>query len=261
MINQIKHLVVNSISIKKRSAIAIRFLNSLGFGETNLEIESKFLSNFANKTHLEDFSILDVGSSVGAYAKKLVKQTDAKIVCFEPSVVAFKKSLENLEQEIESLKVKVFNLGVIVNDGQFNPSEIFSTTLYTNEIGSDRASLFSISSEGEKANFIDCQTLNKYVDSKIVAIKLDIEGYEIKLMKDLTSYLKDPDFVCLQFEFGVNTEKANVKFSDIFDYLIDLGFVIKRISPRGVIDVPHYSPIFEINWPTNYLAVKRDYVN
>ena len=80
-------------------------------------------------------------------------------------------------------------------------------------------------------------------------------------MKDLNRIFHDPDFIVLQFEFGSRTTEAHVNFKNIYDFLTINNFEVKRISPHGLIDIVNYSYLLEVNWPTNYLAVKKAYID
>lgn len=262
----LKNLLLKLIPSRRREKLAKVFMNSLGFGQTNLEIEAKNVSHFANKSTLNNFTILDVGASVGNYTKYLVSLTKAKIVCFEPSPKAFKNLEKNLVNETKNLnsKVKLFNIGLIANShGSTGKKREIKKYIYSDVRGSDLGSLFIgvTTKQKEKASFIEVNQLVKYIDCPIVAIKLDIEGYEFILIKSLGKIFSNPNFICLQFEFGVNSMDSGTNFKDIYDFLISKNFKIKRISPYGLIDVEDYTYHLEINWPTNYIAIKKDYLD
>ena len=157
-------------------------------------------------------------------------------------------------------RVKILNLGIIGNRGG-GVNKIINKNIYSNHKGSDLGSLIKKDSDKvkEKGKFIEVNQITKFVDEKVVGIKLDVEGYEFSIMKDLTRIFQDPDFIVLQFEFGARTAEAHVTFKDIYDFLTIYNFEVKRISPHGLIDIVNYSYLFEVNWPTNYLAVKKAY--
>jgi hypothetical protein len=81
----LKTLLLNLIPAERREMTARLFMNSLGFGQTSLEVEVKSFSFYANKSRLQNFTVLDVGASVGHYTRSLLLHTKAQIVCFETS--------------------------------------------------------------------------------------------------------------------------------------------------------------------------------
>lgn len=242
------------------------FMNSVGFGQTSLEVEAKSFSFYANKSRLQNFTVLDVGASVGNYTRSLLLHTKAQIVCFEPSPQAFKKLNKNFASKTkdQNSRVKIYNLGIIENrKKRRNINKIINKDIYSNRKGSDLGSLIKTDSDKvkEKGKFIQVNQITQFVDKKVVGIKLDVEGYEFSIIKDLNRIFHDPDFIVLQFEFGARTAETHVNFKNIYDFLTINNFEVKRISPHGLIDIVNYSYLLEVNWPTNYLAVKKAYID
>ena len=258
----LRNFILGIISQERREKIARTFMNSIGYGESNLEVEAKALAYFAQKTHLKNFSILDIGASVGSYSKNLLKYSEGDIVCFEPSKVAFKKLEKNFFREINSKnsRIKIYNLGLI--NKKINVKSYLN--IYSAFSGSDQGSLLRKNQKTivkEKACFINIDQALKLVENQVVGIKLDIEGYEYELIKSFHKLFVNPNFICIQFEYGVNTFESKVTLEHFYNLLSKYGFVIKRISPYGLINVNEYSYLLEVNWPTNYIAVKKTFLN
>ena len=143
----LKTLVLNLIPAERREMTARLFMNSLGFGQTSLEVEVKSFSFYANKSRLQNFTVLDVGASVGNYTRFLLLHTKAQIICFEPSPQAFKKLNKNFASKTKDYnpRVKIYNLGIIRNrKKRGNINKIINKNIYSNRKGSDLGSLIKM---------------------------------------------------------------------------------------------------------------------
>jgi FkbM family methyltransferase len=76
---------------------------------------------------------------------------------------------------------------------------------------------------------INCNTLKKYIDdnniSKINLLKIDVEGYELKVITGLFEHLKIVENIV--FEYSVGTyESSNASLIDLLNQLNDFGLYL-----------------------------------
>ena len=88
-------------------------------------------------------------------------------------------------------------------------------------------------------------------------LKLDIEGYELRVLHGAKEMLKKGSIMLIQFEFGVlSKEKYSLK--EFFDILGE-QYQICRILKHGYYPLEKYNHYYEIMTVTNFIAIKKGY--
>lgn len=142
--------------------------------------EMKFVNKIINKGD----TVIDVGANLGSYsliaASKVGK---GKVFAFEPSNIAYKRLLENITINNMDDKIKTLRVAVSDKKGYLDFSDLsrpeVSHVSYIQSQGSTR--IKSITLDG----FIKRQKINK-----IRLIKIDVEGYEAKVLEGASEILK-----------------------------------------------------------------------
>lgn len=98
-------------------------------------------------------------------------------------------------------------------------------------------------------------TIDDYVAqnniSHIDFIKLDVEGYELNVLRGAIRCLQDKKIAQVQFEFAMNQDYS---FKNIYDFFQQLGYTkIYRLAPYGLFPIGKYHPKNEKR-TGNYLA-------
>ena len=149
--------------------------------------EIDFLNTFLN----EGDCFLDIGANVGLfslYASKKVGPSGT-VIAFEPSQTTFKRLLENLE--LNSLKnVKPYNLGLSDQEEMLelnisvNGFEAWNTFVHTND------NKFS-TKEHVQVRLLDdfLKEISLDIDKIALVIKLDVEGFELNVLKGAVKLL------------------------------------------------------------------------
>jgi len=106
---------------------------------------------------------------------------------------------------------------------------------------------------------ISVMTLDKYCsDNKIKNIdllKMDVEGYELRILRGAKEMIKNGNIKLIQFEFGaVSPEKYSMQ--DFFDILSE-KYTICRILKHGYYPLKKYKHYYEILSLTNFIAIKK----
>jgi FkbM family methyltransferase len=154
--------------------------------------------------------ILDCGANIGLsviYIKQLCP--DAVIIAFEPDQSNFKL----LEQNIESYAIK---------DVQLEQKAVWkenTTIAFANE--GSMSSRIEQSSSTTEDNKVIAVRLKEYLNEKVDFLKIDIEGAEYQVLKDIEPNLH---FVQKMFlEYHGNFDQNN-ELVEIFDILKETGF-------------------------------------
>ena len=216
MINRIKAFFINKIiiySIKKLLGkeevlkIAHQMIGVLNYGDESVTGEMYVIKEILPQ-HLqkENLTIFDVGANVGNYSHLLEMNFNKSIIyAFEPN----KKAYQEIKNNCKSERVKYYNLGVGSSVGKnhlFSFSELEATELGTcNEEA--LKSLFGESKKDsiEKIDF-DMTSIDSFCKeneiNKIDFLKIDVEGYELEVIKGAKNMIDAGNISIIQFEFN-----------------------------------------------------------
>ena len=209
--------------------ILIFFLNLLDF------INKKKVINFFKKEIPNINVFVDVGAHEGETSNLFNKHLNIKkIYCFEPSPINYK----NLKKKIvKNGNTYLLNFGLGDKDGQedFNQLEesSSSTLVKINEkskyfikkkkiINLFIKKKFKIFSQTvnimKLSNFMHKESI-EYID----ILKIDTEGYEIKVIKGAEEKIKKIDYIYFEHHFD-DMLKKDYTLSNIHNYLVKNGF-------------------------------------
>lgn len=185
--------------------------------------------------------IYDIGSNVGQYALSLSSLTGykSKIVCFEPDIMAY--SFLNFNININSLfNVSTYNIGV----GEVNSSTIYYKDSKTgSRKGSFIKDFVGNNFKGETQS-VEVKNLDTLFLSLGIPdfIKIDVEGYEIELLKGLNNYNIQ------KIKFLIETRKTTKEY--VYNYFLKLDFkciLVDNELPMHIIsieEIPDFANLF-----------------
>ena len=193
--------------------------------------------------------IIDVGSHKGEFLETVLKiQNIDSFYAFEPQKHIFnqlsEKFSENkkvtlfnyaLDDEIKNKKLKINKLSMTSSLAEFNDDSLY--------LKLKNFLTFS------KSNFIDeyevqTSTIDKIFENinlENALIKIDVEGFEMKVIKGSQRKLKEISFILLENQFG-NHYKNN-DFKDILKYLREQSFTIHK---KFIFPTMHYQDVLFI---------------
>jgi FkbM family methyltransferase len=225
-------------------------LQGKGYGGHTVHQEVNILNKFLNNPRL----VIDIGGNIGNYTAEIIaKYPNCEIHIFEPAKTNFEK-----------LKKRFINSNIIINNSAISNIN-GEGNLFTDIDGSGLASIgkrrldhFDIKYDvSEKVDIIrfDNYWAEKLNSKAIDLVKIDVEGYELDVLKGFGHALNHTNII--QFEFGGCNLDTRTTFQDFWYFFKDNSFRIYRITPFGLQKIIHYSEIDEYYSTTNYICKRK----
>ena len=178
---------------------------------------------------------LDIGANKGIYSLTLAKKfKDLKIYAYEPVLSTFKNFLYNIFLNKLTNRIKTFNFGLSDTAGVKKMVSIKRK----NYIQSGGYS-FKINKLLQKDNVIenyDTKIGDKVLNfvNKKLFIKIDVEGYELNVLKGIKSLLK-------RNKVFIQIEIFNQNFETVNNFLKENNFsFIKNIKDKSLVSDYYY---------------------
>ncbi len=220
----------------------------------DLSGEKYVLKLLEKNSREQSLNIFDVGANVGQYAQLVLStiKKPVQLYSFEPQPAAYAKLIKTCDKDF-------FHPNNMALGSKAGTEKMF----YNNQ-GSVFASMFPAKYETYSIDLnqqqeVKVSTLDEYCTAnnitRIDFLKMDVEGYEMEVLKGAKQLLAKKAIKMVQFEFGIASIEARIYLKDFFTTLD--GFDIYRILQNGIRKL-HYSEYIEIFSPTNYLAILRD---
>lgn len=197
--------------------------------------------------------VFDIGANRGEWSAALLKATPrTRVYAFEPSSTAAEEPSRRFHGDAN---VTVVNAAVGQTAGKL--------MLWADYPGSPLASLTKrhlehLNIELDQGEEVDVVMLDRYcADHQVTPtiLKLDVEGYELEVLKGSERVLDSVSVV--QFEFGGTNIDARTYFQDFFYFFERRGFSLYRLAPAGLREIARYSEFDEAFQTTNFFAARR----
>lgn len=213
-------------------------------------------------------TILDVGANTVVFGSNSLHAKE--IIAFEPHPKIFEKYLKNAPKKNRfGTKITAHNLAVgsenkkvklwdFAEDSELKYTQPTSTLASLNKTVIENL-------HGQKAQsfMVDCVTLDMFVKEQkiknISLLKIDVEGFELEVLRGALELLENKKIELIQFEFNQMNVFQRVFFKDFVDILN--GYSLYRVSKNGLLPLQKYSPVtHEIFAFQNILAIRNDRV-
>lgn len=228
-----------------------RYVNRVN-GENNCDMHTNGELHWLKEVLPNCKTVFDVGANIGNWSALALKYNpNLDIHCFEPS----KATYEILTKQ-EFIGSVFFNqLGLSATQGEI-PLYIFGEDGATNSIH-QREIFSNVNTQTES---ITLDTLDNYCQrlqiEQIDLLKIDVEGYELEVLKGAKEMLKQGRIQRIQFEYGGTYLDAHILLKDMFELLTSHSYQLYKIYPHEVRLVDRYNQQMDNFQYQNWVALK-----
>ena len=232
MLGMVKYCFINIILRLKTQPIIWNWVNNLRFyltiEDSCLKSNSyfyvydyeqiSFMLNFLNSND----TFVDVGSNQGVYSLLSSSIIGCKTIAVEPIESTFNKLKMNVE--LNDCKNIVLS--------QVGLSDKKSKLLFYNSVG-ELNRVVSEKDTEESVELVNVTTLDELLikEDKVSMIKIDVEGYEEKVLSGGNTVLQNKNLKVIQLELNRGNEKYNFKEKETFSILMQHGFYPYLYNP------------------------------
>lgn len=231
-------------------------IGGMNYGNVDLRLngETWLLSTLAQR---KDLLILDVGANLGQYAQAIrdVLGPSVKVHSFEPSPAA-QQVFTNSHPNDPALHLHPYGLGA---------QSVQNMVLHAHKMGGSGSSIFKKELPGSDYQYglqetINIRTLDEFLSeqgiTKVDLLKIDVEGYELEVLKGAKAALANGAIDRIQFEFGEGSVAARIFMKDFVD-LLSPGYQLFYLLRNGLVPIGRYSLTLENFNTTNYVALRK----
>jgi FkbM family methyltransferase len=195
--------------------------------------EHKAISNFVSRLKTDDI-VVDVGANIGyttlLFAKKC---TQGKVLSIEPSKELFKTINDHIALNATS-NVLALNIGI-------GEKASIGRLFKIDEFNTGRNRILEDNDKGTNSETIEIRTLDEVVEStalqRINAIKIDVEGYEFKVLQGAERILRTmrPLLMIEVDDHNLKQQKASRQM--LFSFLHNLNYIAVDAESMKTIDL------------------------
>lgn len=166
----------------------------------------------------------DIGANVGVYTILAAKNTGAKVIAIEPVSAAFHHLTRNVALN------RVSNLATILNCGVANVKGELEFTM----------SMDAVNHVAVAEDKIKCTKLLKvpvrttddiFQNNKPVLLKIDVEGFELPVIRGAKSILKSDELSAIIIELNGSGMRYGFRDDEIHNELLSFGFSPYEYDP------------------------------
>ena len=266
----VKSLLLNVLwyTLGRRNLVRLaRFLNN----ESRLDVVNDLATNgevIVQSTilkylkHNENICIFDIGANIGNWTHSLfehAENTSSLIVhAFEPCTDTYTTLTTNLHS---------WNLSGNIKSNKLALSSSVSKRPFYSLGPNNGTNSLSLPADTSKYSVeaVQTETIDSYCSrnniSHIDLIKIDTEGHDMEVIYGANNMLSSGAIDVLQFEYNHRWIYGRHFLRDAFEHLLPLGFIIGKITPKGIEFYPDWDYELETFREANYLAVKQSLRN
>lgn len=191
-------------------------------------------------------SVIDVGANVGQFAVAAAKIfPDVKVHSFEPNPACAQTLVKNVNS-LSNVTVHQLALGDSEGEVSFHVnSHSHSSSILPLSTNHKRA--FPHARELETIQ-VPLSTLDVVFEATTfespVLLKLDVQGYEVQVMRGAREFLKRVDFVVLEASFKPMYD-GELLFMETVKFMEEFGFVFRR--PVGWLNDPGTGEVIQMD--------------
>lgn len=216
--------------------LGLRGLGYLNYWDLDVSGERGFIRKIERRRLKNRRAVIfDVGAHDGEYARMCAdiyrqEGSEFAIHCFEPSRDSFNRLRENTSDRKE---IVISNSALASVSGA---AQLFDIGLEGTEHASlSKKAVQKISQQEPVKQLVDVQTGDEYCKENGIAyidvLKIDVEGFELDVLKGFSRMLQSRSIGAIQFEFNITSLQEGVRVEDFQELL--RGYVLYRLLPGG----------------------------
>ena len=181
--------------------------------------------------------IVDVGANIGQTATMYSNLfPDARIICFEPDTNIFGDLQANVS-DLPSVNCECMALGNLKGKQQLFRAEVSKMNSLCPPTGQEHFW------RPENSDEINVETLDSYCESnainKLDLLKVDTEGFDIKVLEGGTRLLERKKIKCIITEVGVSAnDELHVPLQDSVKFLHEFGYSFCGLYDQIIVQNP-----------------------
>lgn len=175
---------------------------------------------------LNNFDVfIDVGANSGYYSLMAasILGTDKSVISLEPNKKAFTRLARNVELNSFENRIRALNVGA--------SDETKQGTLYLSAEEDGLSSLVKITPKTSKIDLIRLDSIFVDIPERFVC-KIDVEGYELNVLKGMTKLLKNGNVFNLIVEWN-----SNYAGDELWLELVKIGEIFRIEDRRGTYEL------------------------
>lgn len=197
-------------------------------------------------------TFIDVGANLGAWSKecsKLIGDRNGYGVLFEPSSIAFRRLCEVRNEFACRIDIIQAAVGDMIGEATF---------FMEPEAGESSSLVPGFSRPGTTEIKVPMTTIDHEIGKRglgfVDFMKVDAEGYDLKVLKGAAKSLREKQIGVVQFEYNAPWAEVGSTLADARRYLEGMGYELFLLKGDGL-----YSPRFHLYGEyfgySNYVAV------
>jgi FkbM family methyltransferase len=203
--------------------------------------------------------IIDAGANIGEFTAAALKALGERGVvhAFEPAKAIF----EQLRARFAGNQCVVLNNCAL--GGELEKRDLYGTPEDAGMASLVRRDLKHLGLTTVVQEKVEVKGLANYCAEaaidKIVLLKIDVEGFELEVLKGAELLFANRQIDLCSFEFGGCNLDSRTFVRDFFDFFQKYDMQLFRITPAAtIVELPRYHEQFERFTTTNYVAVRQD---
>ena len=200
--------------------------------------------NICQEIMKEGGIFIDIGANLGLYTITISSIKNTQIYAIEPTAINFSKLINNVNlNNIEN--IELINIGL---------TDVSSFGYLVNPIPKNAGTFQVIKEKEANSYLVKLVTLSEiikhYEVDSIKLIKIDVEGYELKVFKGFfNENVPFPENIIMEFTDYI--ERTEYTLKDCYEYLTTLGYLPYNILGQ-LYQLGEYLPESNLLWKRNF---------
>ena len=197
--------------------------------------------------------VFDVGANNGGWFRLFRKyyKKQSVVYSFEPAKETFLELSRIKEDDFYPCNIalgdKIENKYLLSDKDMPQSTMAYVSDARSNNLNSEEISVTTLDQFCKENN-----------TQNIDFLKLDVEGYEIRILHGAQEMLKNGKIKIIQFEFGAPSEEK-YSLQDFFN-ILEKDYQICRVLKHGYYPIKKYKQWYEIMTVTNFIAIHRSLI-